>query len=60
MKKNKINNISWELHKLLLNNNLEEINKIVDNINKNTFEIILKDGPIEITPSFVLLHFQVD
>jgi hypothetical protein len=34
--------------------------KIVDNINKNIFEIILKDGPIEITPSFVLLHFQVD
>jgi hypothetical protein len=38
MKKNKINNISWELHKLLLNNNLEEINKIVDNIKELDYD----------------------
>lgn len=30
-------------------------NKII----RNSFEIILKDGPIVMTPSFVLVHFQV-
>jgi hypothetical protein len=38
MKKNKTNNISWELHKLLLNNDLEKINKIVDNIKKLDYD----------------------
>lgn len=34
----KKNNISWELHKLLLNNNLEEINKIVDTIKELDYD----------------------
>jgi len=38
MKKNKTNNISWELHKLLLNNNLEEINKIIDTIKELDYD----------------------
>lgn len=38
MKKNKINNISWELHKLLLDNNLKEINKIIDTIKELDYD----------------------
>lgn len=40
MKKNKqiINNISWQLHTLLLNNNLKEISEIVDIIKESDYD----------------------
>jgi hypothetical protein len=53
MKKNKINNISWELHKLLLNNNLEEINKIIDNIK----EVDYDNG---IITNLILYYIKID
>lgn len=40
MKKNKqlINNISWQLHTLLLNNNLKEISEIIDIIKESDYD----------------------
>ena len=53
MNKNKINNISWELHKLLLNNNLEEINKIIDTIKELDYD----NG---IITNLILYYIKID